>query len=119
MKIRSILIIMQRSNGDVLLSSSIINQLFKNIKPDLIDLLVNQDTLSIAKSLENINQVVTFSYKKKSTKRFAQEKKIVKKIFKKYDLCVNLTSSDRSVIYALLAAKISISAVEKNRYKSW
>ena len=36
----SILVIIQRSNGDVFLSTSLINQLKKNLKPDAIDLLV-------------------------------------------------------------------------------
>ena len=37
----------------------------------------------------------------------------------KVDNMVNLTSSDRSVIYALLAANTSISAIEKDNKKSW
>ena len=48
-----------------------------------------------------------------------QEKYIVTKIFRKYDLSINLTASDRSVIYALLAGKKSISAIEKDNKKSW
>ena len=40
-------------------------------------------------------------------------------LFKKYDLSINLTASDRSVIYALLAGKKSISAVDKDNKKSW
>jgi heptosyltransferase III len=119
MKIRSILVIIQRSNGDVLLSASLINQLSENLKPSFIDVLVNNDTTSIAKSLNNINKVFTFSYKEKKHNRIAQEIRIFKQIFRNYDLCINLTSSDRSVIYTLLAAKKTISAVEKNKLKSW
>ena len=48
-----------------------------------------------------------------------QEKNLIKSIFRNYDLSINLTASDRSVIYALLASKISISAIEKNNRKSW
>jgi heptosyltransferase III len=118
-KIKNILIIMQRSNGDVLLSISLINQLFVSLKPKEIDLLVNLDTLPIAKTLPNIHQIHTFSYQEKRKNKFRQEKKIVKKIYKKYDLSINLTASDRSVIYALLASKKAISAVEKDQSKSW
>lgn len=110
---------MQRSNGDVLLSISLINQLFVSLKPKEIDLLVNLDTLPIAKTLPNIHQIHTFSYKEKNENKFKQEKSILKKIYRKYDLSVNLTSSDRSVIYALLASKNSISAIEDNKLKSW
>ena len=115
----NILVIIQRSNGDVFLSSSLIVQLQQNLNPDAIDLLVNDDTLAIAKTLPNIRQIYTFSYQKKKQQRWRQEKKIVKKIFRNYDLSINLTASDRSVIYALLASKYAISAVEGNKRKSW
>jgi len=119
MEIKSILIIIQRSNGDVLLSGSLVNQLFENLKPNSIDILVNSDTVSIAKSLMNVNNVIAFSYSEKKQNRLAQEIRIFKKIFRKYDLCINLTSSDRSVIYSILAGKMSISSVEDNKFKSW
>ena len=119
MKVRTILVIIQRSNGDVLLSASLINQLNDNFRPDGIDLLVNIDTLPIAKTLPNIRKIHTFSYKEKNKNQLNQERKIIKKIYRKYDLSINLTSSDRSVIYALLASKKTISAVEKNNLKSW
>ena len=96
---------MQRSNGDVLLSISLINQLFVSLKPKEIDLLVNLDTLPIAKTLPNIHQIHTVSYQEKRKNKFRQEKKIIKKIYKKYDLSINLTASDRSVLYAIFASK--------------
>ena len=34
-------------------------------------------------------------------------------------MSINLTASDRSVIYALLAGKKTISAIEKDNKKSW
>ena len=118
-KINKILIIIQRANGDVLLSHSLITSLFKNFNQPQIDLLVNDDTIAIAKLLPNINSIHTFSYKDKREKHWRQEKKIIQKIFRKYDLSINLTASDRSVIYSILAGKKSISAIEKNNLKSW
>ena len=115
----NILVIIQRSNGDVLLSASLIQQLQQNLKPDAIDLLVNDDTLFIAQTLPYIRQIHTFSYQKKKKHRWQQEKEIIKKIFRKYDLSINLTASDRSVIYALLAGKKAMSAVEEGKNKSW
>ena len=119
MKTNTVLIIIQRSNGDVLLSGSLISQFYKKFKPSVIDLLVNEDTLSIAKTLPFIRYIHTFSYAKKNNNRFQQEINIIKKIYRKYDLSINLTASDRSVIYSLLASKNAISAVEKNKFKSW
>jgi heptosyltransferase III len=117
--INKILIIIQRSNGDVFLSLSLINALFRHFGSPNIDLLVNEDTKSVAKLLPNINTIHTFSYIKKKNKRFSQEKELISSIYKKYDLSINLTSSDRSVIYACLGGKKSISAIEKNNKKSW
>ena len=42
--------------------------------------------------------------------RIQQEKNLFFSLFRKYDLSINLTASDRSVIYALIASKNSISA---------
>jgi len=119
MTTNTILIIIQRSNGDVFLSASLIQNLQQSFQPDAIDLLVNDDTLPIAQTLPFIHQIHTFSYHKKKENKWKQEKEIIKKIYRKYDLSINLTASDRSVIYALLASKKAISAVEENNIKSW
>jgi len=116
---KKILIIIQRSNGDVLLSSTLVNELYRHYESPLIDLFVNDDTYSLAKLLPNINNIYQFSYKKKRDSRLKQEKEIIFNIFKKYDLSINLTSSDRSVFYAFISAKKSISAIEKDGKKSW
>ena len=118
-KIKKILIIIQRSNGDVFLSSNLIAVLQKYYESVEIDLLINNDTYSIAKLLPEINHIHQFSYFEKKHNRWIQEKNIIKKIFRNYDLSINLTASDRSVIYALFASKNSISAIEKNKFKSW
>ena len=117
--IKKILIIIQRSNGDVFLSSPLINALYKNYNHPKIDLLVNDDTLAIAKTLDNISYIHTFSYKDKKNNRWQQEKRIIKTIYKKYDLSINLTASDRSVLYAILSSKKSISVIESDGKKSW
>ena len=116
---KKILIIIQRSNGDVFLSRSLVEQIQKSLRPKSIDLLVNDDTLPTAKLIPHIGQIYTFSYLKKKNTQWTQERDLIKKIFRKYDLSINLTASDRSVIYALLASKSAISAIEKNSKKSW
>ena len=118
-KTNKILLIIQRSNGDVLLSLSLIKSLFEYYDHPKIDLLVNDDTIQVAKIIPFVDHVYTFSYIKKQSSRFKQEQNLIASIFRKYDLSINLTSSDRSVIYALLASKKSISAVEKDYKKSW
>lgn len=118
-EIKKILIIIQRSNGDVYLSLSLIKSIYKSLHSPKIDLLVNDDTSHIASLMPYINKIHIFSYQKKKEKRWAQEKDIAVKIFRKYDLSINLTSSDRSVLYAILASKKSVSAIEKEFKKSW
>ena len=101
------------------MSSSLIKNLYEYYDKPKIDLLVNDDTFPVAKLLPHIDIIHTFSYNQKKKNRWSQEKKIFKSIFRKYDVSINLTASDRSVIYALLASKKSISAVETKKSKSW
>ena len=116
---KKILIVIQRSNGDVFLSISLIKKIYDYYDAPQIDLLVNDDTYELAKLLPHINSIHTFSYKRKANNRFIQEVELLLKIFRRYDLSINLTSSDRSVLYAILASKKSISVIESDYKKSW
>ena len=116
---KKILIIIQRSNGDVLLSSSLIKSIYEEYDAPKIDLLINDATNAIAKLIPFIHDIHFFSYMQKQHNRWSQEKKIISKIFKKYDLSISLTASDRSVFYGIVSAKKSISAVEIKHHKSW
>ena len=117
-----ILVIIQRSNGDVFLTLPLIRGLQGHYPNCQIDMLVNDDTLAIAKTLPNINDFIIFSYAKKKAgflSRIKQEKQIISKIWRKYDMSINLTASDRSVQYAILASRNCISAIENEGSKSW
>ena len=118
-KTKKIIVIIQRSNGDVFLSTSLIKALHENYNNPQIDLLVNDDTISIAKLIPFIKNIHTFSYQKKKEGRWRQERNILSTLYKKYDLSISLTASDRSVFYALILGKKSISAVESDNGKSW
>jgi len=110
---------MQRSNGDVFFSNTICQNLKKAYPSCKLDLLVNDDTLQIASLIPFINKIHFFSYKQKEVNRFEQEKLLISKIFRAYDLSINLTASDRSVAYAIFASSYSISAIEETLSKSW
>ena len=62
---KKILIIVQRSNGDVFLSLNLITELYNYYNHPQIDILVNDDTLSLAKLLPYVANIHTFSYAKK------------------------------------------------------
>ena len=83
-KPKKILIIIQRSNGDVFLSSSLIKAFYEHYETPQIDLLVNDDTLPVARVLPYVNCIHTFSYQKKKKQRWKQEKKIIQNIYKKF-----------------------------------
>jgi heptosyltransferase-3 len=116
---RRILVIVQRSNGDVFLSSPLIEALFHVYGGPRIDLLVNSDTLAIAATLPHIEEIHSFSYNDAGSGRGGQTSALLRKIARRYDLSINLTASDRSVLFALAAGGTSISAVEPDRKKSW
>ena len=118
-KTNKILVIIQRSNGDVFFSLTLIKILYEYFESPQIDLLVNEDTIPIAKTFPYLRKILTFSYERKKTNRWKQEAQIISSIYRKYDLSINLTASDRSVIYSIIAGKESISAVENNLKKSW
>ena len=65
-KTRKILIIIQRSNGDVFLSIGLIKSIFKFYNSPEIDLLVNDDTFQMASLLPHVSNILTFSYAKKT-----------------------------------------------------
>jgi len=119
---RKILVIIQRSNGDVFLASPLIDALSAHYKEAKIDLLINDDTLAIASTLAHINHIHTYSYSWRKLPwydRVKNEWRLVKSIYRHYDLSINLTASDRSVMYAVLASKNAISATEADQAKSW
>lgn len=118
-KSKKILIIIQRSNGDVFFSTSLVRALYNYYQSPQIDLLINEDTSLIGETIPFINHIYKFSYIEKKNNRWRQEKNIFFKIFRKYDLSINLTASDRSVIYALISGNKTISAVEVDNKKSW
>lgn len=122
MKHFKILIIIQRSNGDVFLSSPLIHALHNHYKNSEIDLLINDDTLGIAKTLEHIHTIHCYKYSWRKIPilhRIKEEFSLIKTVYKHYDLAISLTSSDRSVLYAIFAAQRSIAAIEKDAKKSW
>jgi len=120
--VKRILIIIRRSNGDVLLTSPLINGLHKNFPRAEIDLLVNQDTLEIAKLLKHVNTIRTYSYKwrEKGFGAFLlREFTFIYSIFRKYDLAISLTANDRSNVYAFLAGRTSIGESEATWKRLW
>jgi len=62
LEINKILIIIRRSNGDVFLSTPLIEALINEYPNITIDLLVNKNTEAIAKILPFINTIHIYDY---------------------------------------------------------
>ncbi len=121
--IRRILIIICQANGDVLLSSPLIQTLHETYPQASIDLVVNASTVSMAESLLHISNVYSYDYSwKKRGKfyQFKQEFQLFKKLWKKYDLSISLTSSDRSVLLAITSSRYAIAELDaKSQKRGW
>ena len=120
--IKRILIIIRRSNGDVLLAAPLIQHLHEHYPRAVIDLLVNDDTLGIANALQPIRQILVYSYQWKKLpwrERLQKTLGLMRSLFRRYDLAISLTATDSSVLYALLAARRAISTIEAEPRKNW
>lgn len=119
---KRILIIIRRSNGDVLLASPLIQHLQAYYAGAAIDLLINDDTLGIAKALPHVRQIHTYSYGWKKLplwQRLRTEMTFIRRLFRQYDLAISLTATDSSVLYALLFGRHSISVIDAEERKNW
>ena len=117
-RFKKILIIIRRSNGDVFLTDPLVRELKEKYNAD-IDVLINKDTQMVAKLNPFFNRIFTYDYGWKGLKKYFNEIKLFWKIFKRYDLAINLTTNDRSTRYAIFSAKKSISVVDNEKRKNW
>lgn len=110
---KKILIIIRRSHGDVLVTSALTKALHDALPDVRIDLLVNDDTLGTAKAVPFVDTIHCFSYKWAKAgllNRIHQELRLIRNIFRQYDLSLALTANERSNIYAFLAGKTVVGA---------
>jgi len=117
-----ILIINRRSNGDVFLSNVLLKNLRYLYEDVEIDYLVNKNTIAIAETLDNINNIYTIDIelkKRNKLKYISNLYLIFKKIYKKYDLSINLNANDLSTFISYISSKKSISSVDVEKKKSW
>jgi heptosyltransferase-3 len=120
--VTKILLIIRRSNGDVLLASPLIQRLHEHYPGAEIDLLVNADTLGIARALHSVRHIHIYAHQWKKLPlwgRLREELGLIRRLFRQYDLAISLTTTDSSVLYALLFGRYSISAIDDENRKNW
>jgi heptosyltransferase-3 len=120
--LENVLLIIRRSLGDVLAISPVIDIITRRFPNVSIDLLVNEDTVAAAKLLDKINNIISFDNNllaKTSLGAIAMQVKLIRKIFRKYDLAISFTTNERSNIFAYLAGRISVGTRESTISKNW
>ncbi len=118
----NILLIIRRSLGDVLAMSPVVDILSRQFPNVSIDLLVNSDTVAAAELLNGIHHIIAFEEDaSKSNFLFSLKMQIslMRRIFRKYDLAISFTTNERSNLYAFLAGRTSIGAMEPIFAKNW
>lgn len=122
MKTESILVIIMRSNGDVYLSLPVIAALRKHYPRAKVDLLVSQSTFETAHAMHVADHIHVFRYdwkEKGRTHYLLKQLSFMGTIFRKYDLSISLTASDRSNLYAIISGRRSLGAYDSGLKTSW
>ena len=115
---RSILVVVTRRIGDVLLATPLIRAL-KRAWPDAaIDVLVFSGTAGVLAANPDVRRILTIAERPSWGEHLA----LLAKIARRYDLALSLVPSDRPTLYAWLAGRRSIGLVvdePKHRWKTW
>jgi heptosyltransferase-3 len=114
----SILIVITRRIGDVLLTTPMIRSLRLAWPDARIDVLVFAGTEGVLAANRDLNQVITIE--QRPTLR--QHLRFLMRLWRSYDLALSMMPSDRPTLYAFIAGKYRIgliSAGRKHRWKSW
>jgi heptosyltransferase-3 len=114
---RTILVIVTRRIGDVLLATPLIRSM-KRAWPDaVIDVLAFAGTEGVLAANFDIREAVTIAERPRLSEHLA----LAAKIFRRYDIAVSLVPSDRPTVYAWLAGRWRAGLVvdePKHRWKT-
>jgi len=112
---KRILIIALRFLGDVLLATPLIHSLRQAYSEAQIDVLIYENTVAMLEGNKDIDQIIT-TPQRPSTQ---DNTKLVKILFRNYDLAFVTQTGDRPLIYGVLAAPIRIGFTPKRVQKGW
>lgn len=118
---RRIAVICTRRLGDVLLATALIRSLRRALQPGArIEALVSPETAAALQGNPDVDEVVAIPHRP----GWRQGWTLLRRIFRRYDLAVNVLISDRAHLLALLAARRRVSVVPPAgdagaRWKRW
>jgi heptosyltransferase III len=110
-----ILIIATRQIGDVLCTTPLMRRARELWPGAVIDVLGYTKTMGMLVGNSDINEVIESSEHPK----WPEYKRLIKRIFRKYDLAIVTQASDRAHIYGLLAASRRIGVVPSSNQHAW
>lgn len=115
---RSILVVVTRRIGDVLLATPSIRSLRLHWPDAAIDALVFAGTEGVLAANPDLRRVLTIAERPAARTHLA----LAARLWRRYDLAISLVPSDRPTCYAWLAGRTSIGLVvdtAKHRWKQW
>lgn len=115
LKPTKILIIAMPYLGDVLLATPVFNSLRQAYPEARIDVLVFSNTVGMLEGNPDINHVITTP----NRPTLADNWRLFKQIFRRYDLAIALQTGDRPFLYTLLAAPFRVNAVPPKKLTGW
>lgn len=112
---RSVLVIVTRRIGDVLLATPVVRSL-KRAWPDArIDMLVFSSTAAAVSANPDVDQVRTISERPTLT----QHIDFIVNLFRRYDCAISLVPGDRPTLYAFLAGRKRIGLLLNTQKERW
>ncbi|MCB0352108.1 MAG: glycosyltransferase family 9 protein [Bdellovibrionales bacterium] len=110
-RVKKILVVAVPGMGDALLATPLISSLQSAFPDAAIDILVRSGRESIVEDCPHIQKVISFNYRS----RIFSYLEMVYRLFRKYDLAVSTSDSDRSTLSCFYAAPYRIGVVPKWR----
>jgi heptosyltransferase-3 len=112
---RSILVVVTRRIGDVLLATPLIRSLRQHWPEASIDALVFAGTDGVLAANPDLRRVLTIAERPDARAHLA----LAVRLWRRYDLAISLVPSDRPTIYAWLAGRTSIGLVVDTAKHRW
>ncbi len=110
-----ILIVATRQIGDVLCTTPLMHRARELWPHAVIDVLGYEKTMGMLVGNPDINAVI----ESPEHPKWPEYKRLVKRIFRKYDLAIVTQPSDRAHIYGLLAAPARVGIVPTSKSHNW
>ena len=101
--------------GDVLLTSPLIHSLKLAYPEAQVDVLVYANTAAMLEGNSDIHQIITTVNRPK----FADYRRLLPQLFRRYDLAMVTQSGDRPFLYGLLAASTRVAVVPQKNTTGW